>query len=55
MIMDLEIFGNTFQSSTPMERKGENANVTSHIIPTGHGAEGYKGSDKSILEFKMVH
>lgn len=31
-------FGDTFQSSTPVERKCEIANITSHIILTSHGA-----------------
>lgn len=35
--MDLEIFEDTFQSSTLMERKCENANITSHIILTSQG------------------
>lgn len=31
-------FGDTFQSSTPVERKCEIANITCHAILTSHGA-----------------
>lgn len=43
MKMDLEVFDDIFQSSTPMERKCENSNITSHIILTSHGTKGSQG------------
>lgn len=48
MIMDLEIFEDTFQSSTPVERKCENANIISHIILTSHGAKVSQGWDPLV-------
>lgn len=43
MTIDVEISEDTFQPSTPIERKCENANITSHSILTSHGARGSQG------------
>lgn len=46
--MDLEISEDNSQSSAPMDRKCVKANITSHIILTIHGAEGFHGWDPLV-------